>query len=887
MLTPIPTTYYRGGTSKALFFHAHDLPPPSSTLDTLLKRLMGSPEPMQIDGMGGSHIVTSKVAIIAPSPHPDIDVTYTFGQVSVRSDQIDWSGNCGNISAAVGPLAITEGLVKRYREGVRVEKGTATQLVRILVTGTGKVMECHVPVDEFGRVVERGECRIDGVPGTGAGILIDCRETIGGALGKGVLPSGRAVDCVSVQGGEIEYSFCDAGNVVVFARAVDLGVQGDEAPGELDKDRNLLDKIRELRGRVAQQHGMCERWEEIDKHGPLPMVALVSPATNLERHVQSRLFLDIKCHTAMAGTGAVCHAACSRIGGSIVNQMLRSGTADEPALNIQHPCGFMPAAVVCKKTGDGVVPDFETLSFIRTARRMFKGELDVPDDMQHLVGQANRSEPGSSPAQTPALTERLDKAKESPTDSLFTTTEASTVEVKDPGKDATKLLATFTASFRPDQLPDFIIEKLQTLLLDYIGVAAGATVFGESTPAFMSTLNKSAATQSGPCSVFGQGTRFAPATAGLYNAALAHTLDFDDTHVPGSFHPGVTIISAALAQAEAMNRVEPLRFMTALAIGYEVVCRIAQAIGPGGHDRGFHNTSTCGMFGAVATIAVLKGLGADAVENAFGLAVSKASGSMAYLENGSWNKRLHPGFAVADAFLCVSFAESGVIGAAKPIEGKFGLLHTHAEHARPEQLDLPSLGHRWSFMHTGIKPFPACRMTHGQIEMASRFGREAACKKVKTLTIGLSEHCVPIVGARQQNKVHPQTVVDAQFSAYFQTAAAYIHGDTLGWKVYDLVNDAAVSELCTKINVEADIQLHGIQSWMRIEYEDGTIQKDICLFPKGEAANPLTKTDIRNKFDSLAVPVYGKKRAGDALGMVEELEKIDVSSLMALLGSSS
>lgn len=163
----VPFTYYRGGTSKALFFHASDIPAPGPARDALLLRLMGSPDPMQIDGMGGTHPVTSKIAIISSSQRPDIDVDYLFAQVSIKTRNISYDGGCGNISAAVGPFAINEGLVK-------VDSGQDLKEVSIWMEGTGTQLISHVPINkDTGMAKESGDCQIDGCPGTGAPILMD------------------------------------------------------------------------------------------------------------------------------------------------------------------------------------------------------------------------------------------------------------------------------------------------------------------------------------------------------------------------------------------------------------------------------------------------------------------------------------------------------------------------------------------------------------------------------------------------------------------------------------------------------------------------------------------------------------------------------------------
>jgi hypothetical protein len=173
----IPAAYIRGGTSKAVFLSKSVIPPPGSLRDAVLKRIMGTPDPMQIDGMGGTRVVTSKIAIISPSERDGIDVDYEFAQVGISQDSIGYDGNCGNISSAVGPYAIDEGMVKTFRTGASMDNTLTSQEVRVWNTGTKKLLIMHVPIDPETRTsISKGNASIDGVPGTGAPILVDFRN---------------------------------------------------------------------------------------------------------------------------------------------------------------------------------------------------------------------------------------------------------------------------------------------------------------------------------------------------------------------------------------------------------------------------------------------------------------------------------------------------------------------------------------------------------------------------------------------------------------------------------------------------------------------------------------------------------------------------------------
>ncbi|KAJ0116617.1 2-methylcitrate dehydratase [Diaporthe amygdali] len=450
----------------------------------------------------------------------------------------------------------------------------------------------------------------------------------------------------------------------------------------------------------------------------------------------------------------------------------------------------------------------------------------------------------------------------------------------------TKAFAHFASTTEPSSVPYEVAETLKKLVLDYIGVSLGAVSYADSTPAFFAALKKLSIGESGRSTIFGRGSTFTQSTASLLNGALSHSLDFDDTYAPGTLHIGVTVITAALAQAETMPDLASGHLLAALAVGYETVCRISKAIGMGGYPKGFHNTSTCGIFGAVAAISNLRGLSAGAVENAFGLALSKTAGSMQYLENGAWNKRLHAGFAAADALLCVNLADAGVVGAAEAIEGKDGFLNSYAQGADLNALAVQDLGKRWELVETAIKPFPACRMTHGQIEMAAEIGRVARSegKKVAKIVVGLPKPCWEIVGAPVPNKIHPKTVVDAQFSSYYQTATSYLYGLDLGWAVYEKRDDPTVRDLSSKIIAEVDESLKSFESKLQVEWADGTEVSKSCMLPLGERERPIDWEGVKAKFQRLYAPVYGEETAEEVAALVKNLENVDVKHLMGILG---
>lgn len=368
----------RGGTSKGLYFHEEDLPAPGLRRDRLLQRLMGSPDVLQIDGLGGSRPITSKVAIVSRSQREGADVDYTFAQIDIESDLVSYSGNCGNISSGVGPFAVDEGLVA-------VTEGHT--LVRIHNTNTGKLLVANVPVKD-GRAKVEGDFAIPGVPGTGAEIVMDWAATVGAKTGR-LLPTGSPVDKIALENGQIiEATLCDAANTCVWVRASDFGLTGSELADDINNNDRLIDAVREVRGKAAVQLGFCEDWRRVDEESPgLPMVGLVAPpagyttlngeqVADVAMDLRVRLIFMNRLHESIAGSGAMCLAAASRIEGSVVTGIAHNSS--ENMLLIGHPSGVMPARVAARAIDKPPFVEFEVLGFSRTARRLMDGTAYYP-----------------------------------------------------------------------------------------------------------------------------------------------------------------------------------------------------------------------------------------------------------------------------------------------------------------------------------------------------------------------------------------------------------------------------------------------------------------------------------------------------------------------------
>jgi hypothetical protein len=376
----IACTIMRGGTSKGVFFKKQDLPTDPAQQDRVILAAFGSPDPYgrQINGLGGATSTTSKVAIISPRDGEPNTIDYTFGQVSIASALVDRKGNCGNISSAVGPFAIDEGMVE-VRE--------PETLVRIFNTNTSKYIIARVPVEK-GRAKVEGDYAIAGIPGTGARVSLEFHSPGGSVTGK-LLPTGRPRDVVDTQFGSIEVSIVDAANPVVFLRAKDLGLRGWESPAVVDANPELLAKIESIRAAAAVKIGLAKNEADATKNSPaVPKIAFVSPAVDYamtsgvrmpasEIDFVARIMSMGKLHSAYAITGAICTAGAAHIEGSVVHEMLslRQRTASEVCLG--HPSGSV-AVDVNLRPGKGE-PEYECATVYRTARRILDGFVYLPE----------------------------------------------------------------------------------------------------------------------------------------------------------------------------------------------------------------------------------------------------------------------------------------------------------------------------------------------------------------------------------------------------------------------------------------------------------------------------------------------------------------------------
>ncbi|MFC2038365.1 2-methylaconitate cis-trans isomerase PrpF family protein [Chloroflexota bacterium] len=369
----------RGGTSKAVFLLKNNLPKNEELRDKIIRRIFGAPDVREIDGLGGADPLTSKVAIIGPSTRKDCDVDYLFGQVNIISPMIDYVGNCGNISSAVGSFAIDEGLVSA------VEPITT---VRIHQVNTNRVIIAEVPVKGNKAEVE-GTHAILGVPGTGAKIVLDFADSAG-AITNRLLPTENVTDLLQVEGvGSIEVSLVDAANPLVFVRAKDLGLTASETPQEIDSDLELLAKIEKIRSFAAEKIGLVDDWRKATLERPyIPFFAICAPPVSYKdwttgkwvdessMDLSVRLLFMQKMHKTYPVSGAICTVAAGMIPGTIVNQVARRGIIERSALRIGHPAGIIiPEGKLEKENGAFML---KKATVDRTARCLMNGYAYIP-----------------------------------------------------------------------------------------------------------------------------------------------------------------------------------------------------------------------------------------------------------------------------------------------------------------------------------------------------------------------------------------------------------------------------------------------------------------------------------------------------------------------------
>ena len=365
-----PASYYRGGTSRAVIFQAKDIPENHDERRSMFLQIMGSPDPngRQLNGMGAGISSLSKICIISPSTNNETDVDYTFVGIGIEDEVVDLNGNCGNMSAAVGPFAFNNRLL-----GKRTYDEDGMAEVKILNTNTNVIIKSTFPVAD-GEAVTAGDFTIDGVGGSGAQITLDFLRPGGSKTGK-LLPSGNVTDTID----GIETSIIDSANPCVFLTAEALGVSPTILPNDFNKLTDKLARLENIRSQAAVMMGLCKSSSEVPR--VIPKIAIVSPPVSQitlsgvenspeELDLVVRFISDAQPHRAIPLTGALCTASAAKINGSIVEKSLRGNSVKEGMVTIGHSSGKIQVSATISSTGD-----VECATVFRTARRIMEGRV--------------------------------------------------------------------------------------------------------------------------------------------------------------------------------------------------------------------------------------------------------------------------------------------------------------------------------------------------------------------------------------------------------------------------------------------------------------------------------------------------------------------------------
>jgi len=356
MQTAIPCVMMRGGTSRGPYFKSTDLPSDPDARDQVLLAALGSPDQRQIDGIGGATTLTSKVAIVSPSEHPDADVDYLFAQVSIDQAFVDTAPSCGNMLAGVGPFAIENGFVKAQNDMTQV---------RIRNVNTESFIDAFIQTPN-GEIEYEGDTAIDGVPGTAAPVILNFKNIVGSKTGA-LLPTGNLVD--TIEG--VQVSCVDVAMPMVIAAASSLDKTGYESKAELDEDKEFFEQLESIRLVAAQKMGLGDaRGKVVPKFG-----ILAAPRNG--GNITSRYFVPTACHAAHAVTGGICVAVCSALTGSVADGLVQYSEDPPRKCIIEHPSGSIEVAL--DLGGNGEQLTVNSAGVIRTTRKLFAGDVYVPD----------------------------------------------------------------------------------------------------------------------------------------------------------------------------------------------------------------------------------------------------------------------------------------------------------------------------------------------------------------------------------------------------------------------------------------------------------------------------------------------------------------------------
>jgi len=450
----------------------------------------------------------------------------------------------------------------------------------------------------------------------------------------------------------------------------------------------------------------------------------------------------------------------------------------------------------------------------------------------------------------------------------------------------TRELSEFTANIGLNSLPPEVVNRARFLVLDLVGNIVRARYDAESTESFLGAA-RALGMAGGNYGVFGDPSRYTAPGAAFLNGALAHSLDFDDTHAAGSLHPGAPVIPAALAAAEMVGA-SGADVLAAIIAGYEITCRVALALPAKAHyDRGYHPTATCGAFGAAAAAGRVFGFNAEQIESALGTVLSQAAGSLQFLANGAWTKRHQVGWSAMNGLAAAVLVKEGFKGASEALEGAHGFMRAYAPDPKPERA-VQDLGKVFELMNTAVKPYPSCRYGHAGIDaaLALRNAENFRPEEIEKVTLGLPKAGMLLIGAPAEKKANPQNVVDGQFSGPFVLSSALVTG-AMGWDSYRGLNEPTVRAMLAKIQCEFDPEIEAefpanMSGKVTIRARGKDYVRKVVV-PKGEPDNFLTEAELRAKFHGLADAVLGADKAAKLADAVLAIDRgNDVGALIRL-----
>ena len=440
----------------------------------------------------------------------------------------------------------------------------------------------------------------------------------------------------------------------------------------------------------------------------------------------------------------------------------------------------------------------------------------------------------------------------------------------------TRQLAAFCHGLDYEQLPSEVIDRAKYFFLDYLGVAVRGSLSESSQPVYRLTAGLE---MPGTGTILGRPEKTAVPYAALANGTSAHSLELDDTHQGGSIHLGVCVFSAALAVAEQVGA-SGQAFLTSAVAGFEAAARLAMAVRPKEHyGRSFHPTATCGTFGAAVSAGRLLGLTEEQLLSALGIAGSQAAGSMEFLTEGAWTKRLHPGWAAFSGLHAALLAREGFVGPTTIVEGRDGFLKAYSNDPDPSKISA-GLGTDFQILHTAVKPHACCRYTQAPIDavLAVVRAHDIRPTDVKTITIGMLETGIPVICEPSERTYHPANVVEAQFSLPFGVAIA-VSRRRAGLEEFapTMLQDADVLAIMPKVAYTHDPALEENYpqewpAWARMELTDGREVSARVRFPKGDPDNPLSWQELIDKYHGLVGSVWDSQQGETVQDAVRQLE---------------